>query len=173
VGSPGEESRACGANVDKAAPGRPIEGLTAMPLPMPSTRVPTTCLRLLPLLLVLALPGGCRGGATSDPGAASSGSLEAQFTPMPNPPTVGHDSAFAVTLTDSGVPVSGASVHLALFFKSMNQAGPDAMCSEVAPGRYEATGLSTGMHGRWEAEVSVTRAGQPDARFNFPFSVAR
>jgi hypothetical protein len=86
---------------------------------------------------------------------------------------VGHDSGFAVTLAEKGAPVTGATVNMAFFYRTLNQTGPTATCAEAAPGRYEASEVSTGMNGQWEAEVTVTRANQPDVRFTFPFHVAK
>jgi len=127
---------------------------------------------LVGFLLLFSAPG-CGGKKAGDPRTRTSGSLTAHFTPEPNPPHVGHDSGFAFTLTEGGNPVAGASVQLATFFKGLNQTGPTATMFESAPGRYEARDLSTGMNGRWEAVVTVSRPNQPDARFTFPFHVAK
>ena len=124
------------------------------------------------VLLGLVLLAGCGGGG-GDPRVKSSGGLQAQFAPVPDPPRTGHDSGFVVTLTQNGSPVGGAVVNIATFFKGLNQTGPVATCRETMPGRYEATEVSTGMGGKWEAEVSVSRPNQPDAKFTFPFEVAK
>jgi YtkA-like protein len=124
------------------------------------------------LCLALLLVTGC-GGKGGDPRVRTSGGLTAQFAPVPDPPRVGHDSSFAVALTENNAPVTGATVNLALFYRSLNQTGPTATCSETSPGRYEAADLSTGMNGNWEAEVTVARPGKPEARFTFPFTVAK
>ena len=116
---------------------------------------------------------GCRGADKVDPRLAKVGTLEGRLVPMPDPPHVGHDSGFAVVLTDGGRPLTGARVVIALFFKTMNQAGPTAPCQEVSPGRYEALELSTGMAGKWEAQLAVSRTAQPDAQLKFTFQVER
>lgn len=117
---------------------------------------------------------GCGGKEKgTDARVRSVGALHARLETNPDPPRVGHDSGFAVILTENNAPVTGARVNLALFYKSMNQPGPTASCTETAPGRYEATELSTGMNGKWEAAVTVSRQSQPDARLDIPFSVAK
>jgi len=127
------------------------------------------CVYVPLLLLVLA---GCGGGqAKAPPGTQTSGTLTAQLKPDPDPPQVGHDTSFVVTLTDAGQPVAGATVVIDLSFKSLNQKGPSGTCTEGAPGRYEVRDLSTGMNGRWEAAVTVSRGNLPDAKFTFPFFV--
>ncbi len=129
---------------------------------------------VFPGLLAVVLTAGCGGKEKgTDERVRSVGVLQARLETNPDPPRVGHDSGFAVILTENNAPITGARVNLALFYKSMNQPGPTASCTETAPGRYEANELSTGMNGKWEAAVTVSRQSQPDARFDIPFSVAK
>ena len=123
------------------------------------------------VLLGLLLAAGC--GGRGDPRLQSSGGLQAQCTPVPDPPRTGHDSGFVITLTQNGAPVQEAGVVIATFFKGLNQTGPVATCRETTPGRYEATEVSTGMGGKWEAEVTVSRSNQPNVKFTFPFEVGK
>jgi hypothetical protein len=129
--------------------------------------------RAAALLALLLAAGGCGGKKDENPRVRTTGGIQGQFAPNPDPPRVGLDSGFAVTLTQNGAPVTGANVNFAFFFKSMNQAGPTAVGSETSPGRYEASGVTTGMNGKWEAEVTVSRSNQPDVKLTFPFTVAR
>jgi hypothetical protein len=64
-------------------------------------------------------------------------------------------------------------MHIALPFSTLNQQGPTGTLASTTPGRYEVHDLSTGMNGRWEAEVTVARANLPDAKFTFPFTVVQ
>jgi len=127
----------------------------------------------LAALLVVTLVCGCGGGNALPPGTAKSGSLTGQLTTSPTPARVGLDTIFVVTLSDGGAPVTGANVNIALFFRGLNQTGPTSPCSPTAPGRYETPGLVTGMAGKWEAEVTVSRPNHPDARLTLSFNVAR
>jgi hypothetical protein len=120
---------------------------------------------------VLVLAGCASGKAKGPSNSQSVGALSARFSTDPTPPRVGHDSSFAVALTESGQPVPGAVVLMDLSFKSLDQKGPSGSCTEVSPGHYEVRDLSTGMNGRWEAAVTVSRGNLPDAKFNFPFFV--
>jgi hypothetical protein len=129
------------------------------------------CLASFCVLLIAGCGGHARDGAAGR--TQTSGTLTAQFIPVPDPPRVGHDSSFAVTLTENGQPAAGARINLAFFYRSLNQTGPTATCTETAPGRYEASEVSTGMNGRWEAEAVISRANQPDVKLTFPFSVAK
>lgn len=128
--------------------------------------------KLVTILLGCLALAGC-GGKQGDERTQASGGLTAQFAPVPDPPQVGHDSAFAVTLAEGGQPVRGASVQAQFVFKGLNQQGPSASFIEASPGRYEANEVSTGMNGKWEAQVTITRAGKPAAQFTFPFAVAK
>ena len=101
------------------------------------------------------------------------GSLTGQLIPAPDPPSVGLDTDFTVLLSTQGRPLTGAQVSVALMFRSMNQTGPSAVCTPVAPGRYLASGLTTGMNGRWEAVVTVAHPSQPHAQLVFPFVVKK
>jgi hypothetical protein len=123
------------------------------------------------LVLALLVPG-C-GGKPADPRVQTVSGMTAQFAPVPDPPHVGHDSGFTVALAENGAPVQGARVQIATFFKGLNQTGPAGPMMEAGPGRYQASELSTGMNGKWEAVVTVSRANQPDAQFKFPFTVAK
>jgi len=127
------------------------------------------------LLAALALPAvaGCAGPKKGSDRIQEAGTLTGTLVPSPDPPRVGLDTDFGVILTDRGTPVIGAQVAIALFFRSMNQAGPTAVCTAVAPGRYLASALTTGMNGRWEAVVTISRPSQPDAQLTFPFLVAK
>lgn len=123
------------------------------------------------LLLALAI-AGCTGGKAKEPANVRTvGGLTARFATDPHPPRVGHDSSFAVALSESGQPVAGATVLMDLAFKSLDQKGPSGSCTETSPGQYEVRDLSTGMNGRWEAAVTVSRGNLPDAKFTFPFFV--
>jgi hypothetical protein len=121
----------------------------------------------LAALLVLA---GC-GGKGSSGGGPGAGGVQAQMTTDPPKLGVGHDSSFSFTLTEGGAPVAGARVFVALGFKGLNKEGPTGFCTEAAPGRYEIRDLSTGMNGRWEAALTVSRANQPDVHLKLPFLV--
>src|SRR3954453_22709145 len=110
--------------------------------------------RVSALLFAALLLAGC-GGSKADSRVQKAGTVQAQFAPVPDPPHVGHDSGFTVTLTDNGQPVTGAKVHIQLLFKSFNQTGPSADMTEPAPGLYQGQELSTGMAGLWEADVTV------------------
>lgn len=129
-------------------------------------------MRYLALALLLVLPG-CGGRADVAPNTRTASGISATFTPDPNPPRVGHDSGFVVTLAEEGQPVTGGAVHIQLLFSTLNQQGPSGVCAETAPGRYEVKDLSTGMNGRWDAAVTVSRANKPDAKFSFPFTVQK
>lgn len=126
----------------------------------------------VPLLALVSVLAGCAGGKAKEPANTRTvGALSARLTTDPDPPQVGHDSSFALTLNESGQPVTGATVVLDLSFKSLDQKGPSGSCTETSPGHYEVRDLSTGMNGRWEAAVTVSRGNLPDAKFTFPFFV--
>ena len=123
----------------------------------------------IPCLVVLLVCAGCGGGKHGSGSAA--GGLTAVLTTDPATLSVGHDSSFIFNLTEKGTPVSGAKVFVQLLFKGLNQEGPNGTCTEAGPGRYEIRDLSTGMNGRWEAALTVTRANQPDVHLTRPFLV--
>jgi hypothetical protein len=125
------------------------------------------------LAMAVLLMAGCGGGKPDNPRVRTSGSLTGQLAFTPDPPVVGHDNSFTVTLTENGAPVTGATVNLALFFKGLSKDGPSATCTQSAPGQYEARDLSAPMGGAWEATVTVARPNQPDAKLVYPFTVAR
>ena len=116
------------------------------------------------------LSAGC-GGGKSESRTQKVGALTAVFLPTPDPPSVGRDSGFSLTLTEGGAPVSGARVHMEFNFIGLNQEGPRIDAAETAPGQYTANEVSTGMGGKWEAAVTISRSNQPDAKFTFPFHV--
>jgi hypothetical protein len=121
-------------------------------------------------VILLALPG-CR--PAPEPRTLTDAGVTAVFGMTPEPPRVGHDSGFSVTLTEGGRPVTGATVNFAFFFRGLNQTGPTAVGTEASPGVYEAREISTGMGGKWEAEIAVTRPAGAPARFTFPFTVSK
>jgi hypothetical protein len=120
-------------------------------------------------LLLAALPG-C-GGEKPAPREQTLQGLQARFGSRPDPPAVGHDNTFTLALAERGQPLSGARVTGRFFFKGLNREGPTASFLERAPGTYEAPEVSTGMKGKWEATITVSRDAQPDATFVFPFTV--
>ena len=125
------------------------------------------------LVAGLLLAAGCGGKKDSDPTTRKSGTLTAHLTPNPDPPSVGHDAGFILTLSQNGQPVSAARVGIALFYKNLNQTGPTNIFSEEAPGTYRVRELSLGMGGRWDAEVTVSRDSQPDVKLIFPFTTSK
>jgi hypothetical protein len=128
-------------------------------------------MRWMTLILGMLLLAGC--GGAKNPRHQAAGGVTGDFAPVPDPPRVGLDSGFVVTLSQNGAPLTGAQVSIATFFRGLNQTGPTGTFNETAPGRYEATGLTTGMNGKWEAEVVVSRSNQPDVKLTFPFTVAK
>ncbi|MFN3652061.1 MAG: FixH family protein [Armatimonadota bacterium] len=118
--------------------------------------------------------GGCSSAKPALQPKQTQGTLTADFATQPAPPRVGHDTAFVLTLADSGQPVTGAQVEVATSYLSFSeQQGPTVQLMEAAPGHYEAREVSTGLQGKWEAHVTVARPGHPEAKFTFPFSVAK
>ena len=131
-------------------------------------------MRALEMILVGIVLAGCgRSSSLGDSRTRTVGSLTAQLTPEPDPPRVGHDSGFVVTVAENGSPVSGAAVRMDTAFTGLNQTGPSAVLTETSPGRYEAREVSTGMNGKWEATVTITRINQPDVQLTFPFTVGK
>ena len=138
--------------------------------------------RLVPAAVLLATwlgVAGCGGAKEPDPHTQTTNGIQADFGAQPDPPTVGHDNTFVLTLSRSGQPVTGEVVNVQFLFKGLNKEGPAAVCSESQPGRYEAREISTGMGGKWEAVYTLSRsspgaaAPQTDAQFTFPFDVHR
>lgn len=125
------------------------------------------------LLLLLPAVTGCRGSVNGDPLTQRSGAMVARLDPEPNPPPVGLDTNFVLTVTENGKPVSAEGSEIALYCISMKQEGPRATGVSTQPGRYEFTGLTTGAPGKWQALVSLTWQGRPPAQFRFPFHVGR
>src|SRR5947209_8383373 len=105
------------------------------------------------LLCVALLLAGCASAPAGGP--QKIGTLTVEFHPDPDPPHAGLDTNFIVPLKDASGPVSGATVHVQLYFKGLNQTGPSGDAAEKSPGRYETGPLVTGMGGKWEAEVTV------------------
>jgi len=122
-------------------------------------------------LCVLALATGCK--PAEKPRTQTNAGVTATFAAQPDPPRVGHDSNFSLTLTEGGAPLAGARVNFAFFFRGLNQTGPTAVGHESSPGFYEAREVSTGMGGKWEVEVVVTRPAGGQAQFTFPFTVSK
>lgn len=134
----------------------------------------TRCAALLLLSIVLA---GCKthpiSAGTQGLGAQTAGPFTIQFRPEPDPPRVGLDSGFVLSITDASGPVTGASVSIQLVCTSFHQQGPLALATESTgwPGRYEAQGVTTGVAGNWAAAVTVRDARRGTATATFPFTV--
>lgn len=129
--------------------------------------------RLLLLASVTGLMIGCGGKKAGDSRTQTVAGVTGRFAPTPDPPSVGLDSNFTVALSESGKPLTGMTVNFALFFRSLNQTGPTGTAFESSRGEYTITGLTTGMNGKWEAEVTASRSDRPDVKFTFPFSVSK
>ena len=129
------------------------------------------------VLLLSIVLAGCRahsGTATAQASATQkAGPFTLQFRPEPDPPRVGLDSGFVLSISDASGPVTGASVSLQLVCTSFHQQGPLALATESTgwPGRYEAQGVTTGVAGNWAAEVTVRDARRGTATATFPFTV--
>jgi hypothetical protein len=129
--------------------------------------------RAAPLLLAgLLLAAGCGGKPAGGPQQA--GGLTVDVQTDPKPAREGLDTNFVVTVRGANGPVSGAGVHVQLFYTSLgDQTGPAADAAEKAPGRYETGPLVTGKGGNWIAEVTLRPAQGSPATLKFPFAVAR
>jgi len=133
--------------------------------------------RFAALLIVSIVLTGCKAHSGTQGGESSStqkaGPFTIEFRPQPDPPRVGLDSGFVLSISDASGPVTGASVSLQLVCTSFHQQGPLALATESTgwPGRYEAQGVTTGVAGNWTAEVTVRDARRGTVTATFPFSV--
>ncbi len=76
-----------------------------------------------------------------------------------------------IEITDrSGQPIAVDQVVLAPIMKSMGMASPEAPARMVAPGRYEAQGVSLSMLGEWDVDVRVSAGGAEEVA-NFKIQV--
>ena len=105
-------------------------------------------------------PSATSGGAVPAPGAQG---LQVVLRTSPDPAKTG-ENQFEATVADSRGPVPDAEVSVQLFMPAMPAMNMPAMRNEVklsaaGTGTYRGTGQMM-MAGRWEATVTVTRAGQ-------------
>jgi copper transport protein len=76
-------------------------------------------------------------------------------------PTAPGPVDIAVTIADAeGEPLVGATVVIFGEMSGMEAAGAGTPATEIAPGRYEATGVSFAMAGDWEVAVRVSPKGE-------------
>ena len=103
-------------------------------------------------------PPGAGGSSASRP------TLDITFRPQPNPPKMG-EATFEVTVKDPARgPVTDAEVSVTLFMPAMPTMNMPAMRNETklphaGNGVYRGPGMVM-MAGRWDATVTVTKAGQ-------------
>jgi Cu(I)/Ag(I) efflux system membrane fusion protein len=100
--------------------------------------------------------------AGSTPTSSAQG-LQIVLRTIPDPPKTG-ENQFEAAVADSHGPVADAEVSVQLFMPAMPTMNMPAMRNEVklsaaGAGAYRGTGQVM-MAGRWEATVTVTRAGQ-------------
>ena len=127
----------------------------------------------LAILLCLPLLSGCGGHKEGAAHTQTVDGITAQLIPIPDPPHVGHDTDFAVAVSQGGSPLVGAGVRLSLYYKTMSQVGPSDTAHEASPGRYEVHEMTTGMNGQWEGKITLSRVNVPDVHFRIPFEVQK
>ena len=103
-------------------------------------------------------------GVGSNASTANAPQAKIDFTTDPNPPAEGANT-FRIRLTDnSGAPVSGADVTVALYMAAMPAMGMGAMnttskLTDRGGGLYEGTG-SLGSGGTWQITITAQKSGQ-------------
>lgn len=119
---------------------------------------------------------GCGGGgeqnnnmsnmpapAAQVPGAPATGNVEVTLMTQPDPPQMGA-TTFEAMVMQGGQPVTDADVSVELFMAAMPSMNMAEMKNSIAlkhegNGRYRGAG-NVMMAGKWDATVSVKRAGR-------------
>jgi hypothetical protein len=109
--------------------------------------------------------------ASTDAPAVAAAGFDITFRPLSDPPKTG-DNAFEVVVKDqAGMPIADADVSVTLLMPAMPTMNMPAMRNEtrlpaVGGGVYRGSGQVM-MAGRWDATVTVTKAGQRVASKQF------
>jgi YtkA-like protein len=143
-------------------------------------RITAVCVMVV-LAAVAAACGGGQPSSSSEPAttpeaaapapAATSQNVDITLTSEPDPPKMG-ENTFEVMVMAGGQPVTDADVAVELFMPAMPEMKMAEMRSRVplkneGNGQYRGTG-NVMMAGKWDATVSVTRAGQEVGNRKFP-----
>ena len=92
------------------------------------------------ILLCLPLLAGCGAHAASGaPHTQTVDGITVQLTPIPDPPHVGHDTDFAVTVSQGGAPLAGAGVKPGVVHGATDEHGVRAAVDPVHVHDFHAT----------------------------------
>ena len=138
---------------------------------MSKSRFHSTTLALAGLLAVFAIVSV---GAFQKPAAGQKSNLDIMLTSKPSPPVMG-ENTFEVMVKDAdGKPITDGEVTVMFHMAAMPEMKMPEMKNSVTlkhqkEGRYIGTGQVT-MAGKWDATVTVKRAGKEIGSKKFPIT---